>query len=210
MCDFATFKITLNFDFFKRSLVWLAVLPGNSTFIVGCKVYMLTVIYTHRRNTEAAHHGDLPQRLSVGSWPPRVVFAMPPIDATGGQQVTAGRSGPWWCCDYCCCCCTITSRPPQRRWEYTNSTGVRSCERTNMSNHLNDEERRQENINTTSSALAPVLTPTHCLYQRFLKSNWIKFNMQETHSMATAGRKHSLRVQQILRTSTFYKFIRYR
>lgn len=44
-----------------------------------------------------AHHGNvnLPQRLSLRSWVPCAVFAMLPLDATGGWQVAAGWSGPW-------------------------------------------------------------------------------------------------------------------
>lgn len=59
-----------------------------------------------------AHHSHLPQRPSLRSWVPGVVFAMLSIDATGGWQVAAGRGGPWRCCNYCCE--TITPLPPRR------------------------------------------------------------------------------------------------
>lgn len=47
-------------------------------------------------------HSDLPQRLSLWSSEPGLMFAIVLEDATGGRQVYAGLSGPWWCCDHCC------------------------------------------------------------------------------------------------------------
>lgn len=57
------------------------------------RLYVCQICYIHRRHL-AAHPSHLPQRLSLRSWGASAVFAMQPIDATGGWQVTAGRGGP--------------------------------------------------------------------------------------------------------------------
>lgn len=41
-------------------------------------------------------YNHLPQQVSLRSWTPRFWWYIPPLDATGGWQVAAGRGGPWW------------------------------------------------------------------------------------------------------------------
>lgn len=59
-------------------------------------------------------YSHLPNRVSLRSWAPRLLLDMPPLGATGGWQVAAGRGGPWWWCwDYNCT--TITSSAHERQ-----------------------------------------------------------------------------------------------
>lgn len=81
---------------------------GRTTNTVTAYIYIYICDTSNTRRLVTHRHSHLPQWASLRSGPPRLVFDMPPLDATGGWQVAAGRGGPWWCCwDYCCT--TITS-----------------------------------------------------------------------------------------------------
>lgn len=125
--------------------MWLLITRENSKYSTSTELYS-TVIYWR---PVTPHRGHLPQRMSLRSWVPRVVFAMLRIDATGGWQVAARRGGPWWCCDYCCT--AITSMPPQRSLVYTNSTSLRAFVETNINSRRDENKSLLVNINTTSN-----------------------------------------------------------